>query len=132
MPEQPEFEVQVHLVAATEHEREENPLPPWSEIVLEIDGPKRVVVPMTRAAGELAIDCFHEALHPWSGKPMVELLEDKLDEIYSRLMKKSTIIDKGRAQGAAYAVALMRNPYNPDIDRAREEAHARWEERNAE
>ena len=90
-----------------------------------------VMEPLSRGAGEVIIDAMHEALHPWAGKPIVGMLEDKLDEVYARLMNKPVAIDKGRAQGLSHAIAMMYNPFQPNIDLVRDECEARWESRDA-
>ena len=38
---------------------------------------------------------------------------------------------KGRAQGVAYALALMMNPYLRDVDEVRKKAKERWQQREA-
>lgn len=34
---------------------------------------------------------------------------------------------RGQAQGVAYAIAVLSNPYGPDVDAVRHEAMERWE-----
>jgi hypothetical protein len=34
---------------------------------------------------------------------------------------------RGQAQGVAYALAVLTNPYQPDVDKIRAEAMERWE-----
>lgn len=132
MPEQPDFDITVAMLTTGDQLHET--APQWAELTLAISGGEHadVDLPLTRRAGEVIIDCLHEGLHPWAGRSIVEQLEDKLDEVYSRLMDKTTNIDKGRCQGLAHSIATMRNPYQPDIDQARYEAHARWEEKQKE
>lgn len=36
---------------------------------------------------------------------------------------------RGQAQGVAYCIAVMTNPYSPDFDRVRTEARERWQKR---
>jgi hypothetical protein len=38
--------------------------------------------------------------------------------------------DVGRAQGVAYCIAVIENPYHVDIERIRAEAMVRWEDQN--
>lgn len=38
--------------------------------------------------------------------------------------------ERGQAQGLAYVLAVMKNPYAVDVDAIREEAKHRWEERS--
>jgi hypothetical protein len=35
---------------------------------------------------------------------------------------------RGQAQGIAYALAVLTNPYQPDVEKIRAEAMKRWEE----
>lgn len=134
MPEQPAIEVAVHMVTAHDSTYEGSTVPKWSELILDIgveQEPRRqYTAPLTRAAGELIIDALHEALHPWSGKPIVQMLEDELDESYGTIMQakgKGVEKEKGVALGLATAIAHMYNPYQPNIDTVREDAQSRWE-----
>lgn len=68
------------------------------------------------------------------GKTILELLWDELDSIMERLMTGTEADDErdpGRAEGVAYAIAVMQNPYLPSIDAVREKAMERWEEAQA-
>ena len=67
------------------------------------------------------------------GKSILEMLWEELDTIVERLMAKVEHEDDvGRAQGVAYAIAVIENPYHVDIERVRAEAMDRWEEQNEE
>jgi hypothetical protein len=62
------------------------------------------------------------------GKSILEMLWEELDAIVERLMAgAASEEDKGRAQGVAYAIAVIENPYLPSVERIREEAMDRWE-----
>ena len=64
------------------------------------------------------------------GKTILELLWDELDAIMDRLMSDGEAEDgrdPGRAEGVAYCIAVMQNPYLPNIDAVREQAMERWE-----
>lgn len=62
------------------------------------------------------------------GKSILEMLWDELETIVERLMAGAEAEDdKGRALGTAYAIAVIENPYLPDIERVRKEAMRRWE-----
>jgi hypothetical protein len=66
-----------------------------------------------------------------SGRSLVEMMEDELDSIVDRLMSGGAAEDgrdPGRAEGVAFCIALVRQPYNPDIDKVREAAMLRYEE----
>lgn len=65
-----------------------------------------------------------------SGRSLVEMMEDELDSIISRLMSGGEADDgrdPGRAEGVAFCIALVRQPYNPSIDAVREAAMLRYE-----
>lgn len=65
------------------------------------------------------------------GKTILEMLWEELDSVMERLMTGAVAEDgrdPGRAEGIAYAIALMQNPYQPNIDHVRMQAMARWEE----
>jgi hypothetical protein len=62
------------------------------------------------------------------GKSILEMLWEELDAIVERLMAGGNDEDdKGKAQGVAWAIALVQNPYLPDIEHVRAEAMDRWE-----
>lgn len=62
------------------------------------------------------------------GKSILEMLWDELDAIVERLMAGGAAEeDKGKAQGVAYAIAVIENPYLPNVERIRDEAMDRWE-----
>lgn len=67
------------------------------------------------------------------GKSILEMLWEELDGIVERLMADGEAADGqdvGRAQGVAYAIAVIENPYHVDIERVRAEAMDRWEADN--
>lgn len=64
------------------------------------------------------------------GKTILELLWEELDAIMDRLMTGAEADDErdpGRAEGVAYSIAVMQNPYLPNVDNVREQAMQRWE-----
>lgn len=64
------------------------------------------------------------------GKTILELLWGELDAVMDRLMTGGAAEDgrdPGRAEGVAFAIAVMQNPYLPNIDAVREQAMERWE-----
>lgn len=68
------------------------------------------------------------------GKTILELLWEELDAIMERLMSGGQADDErdpGRAEGVAYAIAVMQNPYLPNVDNVREQAMERWEQAEA-
>lgn len=75
-----------------------------------------------------------------AGKSVLDLLWERLDAFVNELMAKDMphpdkTADpdfreiKGRAYGMAEAIALITNPYHPDIDAVRADAVERWEQR---
>lgn len=69
------------------------------------------------------------------GRTLLELMWDELDTITDRLMTGQEAEDgrdPGRAEGMAYAIAVMQNPYRPSWEQVRDQAVARWEEENPE
>jgi len=64
-----------------------------------------------------------------AGKSLVEMMEDRLDEVFSRLKTEPAEDgrDPGRAEGIATCIAIIRNPYSPNINIIRAEAVERWE-----
>lgn len=68
------------------------------------------------------------------GQTILEGLWEELMAIMERLMTGQDAEDgkdPGRAEGVAYAIAVMQNPYRPSVDSVREQAMERWEEEQA-
>lgn len=66
-----------------------------------------------------------------AGKSILEMLWEEMDSLMERLMTGAEAEDGGdkfRAQGLAYAIAVMTNPYAPSVDSIREEAMERWDD----
>lgn len=65
-----------------------------------------------------------------AGRSLVERMEDELDAVVERLMTDSATEDgrdPGRAEGMAICIAILREPYRPDIDVVRNDAMLRYE-----
>lgn len=81
-----------------------------------------------------------------AGKSLLEKLWDELDNIMSRLMSdgepdinghdiyehdlenyKAWGEERGQAQGIAYAIAIIENPYQPNMPGVKARAVERWE-----
>jgi hypothetical protein len=63
------------------------------------------------------------------GPSLLETLWEELDSIVERLMTGCEAADgrdPGRAEGVAYAIAVITNPYHPSIPAVREECVRRW------
>jgi hypothetical protein len=66
------------------------------------------------------------------GQTLLELMWAELMTIMERLMTgQDAEDDRGMAQGMAYAIAIMQNPYRPNVDDVRTQAMAKWEEDQA-
>lgn len=127
MPEQPEFQI-----GALVPDANDGSVPQWCDLVVTVERGSnlnaRHQLNLTRAAGEAIIDAIHEVIHPWSGRGMAEVAWRELDFIMARLMDgEAADDDKGRAQGLAYGLACMMNPFTPDVDEVRAEAMERYE-----
>lgn len=67
------------------------------------------------------------------GKSLYEMVWDELMAITDRLMTDSAAEDDvGAARGIAYVLAIMQNPYRPNVEAIKEQAMDRWEEENPE
>lgn len=90
----------------------------------------RAVKRVTKVSGLRPIRPASQVCH---GKSILEMLWEELDSIVERLMGGGEAEgDVGRAQGVAYAIAVIENPYHVDMERIRAEAMQRWEEQNEE
>lgn len=93
---------------------------------------------------------------PHAGKSILEIIWEELDDVMDRLMDKGVPTfpsaartpaeswrdqaeewqlygeERGRAQGVAYALAVLTNPYHIDVDAIRATALERWKERTHE
>lgn len=68
-----------------------------------------------------------------AGKSILEMMEIELDEVMERLMLNGGLPnDVGAAQGIATCLAIIKNPYYPNIDSIKAEAVIRWEVRQAD
>jgi hypothetical protein len=70
-----------------------------------------------------------------AGRSILEHLWIELMTICDRLYTGAEAEDgrdPGRAEGVAYCIAVMTNPYQPDIQAVRTEVARRWKEENDE
>lgn len=66
----------------------------------------------------------------FAGRSILEIIWEEMDAVYGRLMAGDGAKakgDKGRAAGLAYAIAVIQNPYEVNVEAVRDQAHARWE-----
>lgn len=69
-----------------------------------------------------------------AGKSIVELIEDELDALIVTLMEDDLAPEEKKdvaaeCRGLALAVAIIRNPYEPDVNLIREQAMNRYADR---
>jgi hypothetical protein len=68
-----------------------------------------------------------------AGPTILEMMWQELDSVVDRLMEDGAQAedgrDPGRAEGVAYCIAIITNPYEVNIEAIREEAMVRWETR---
>jgi hypothetical protein len=82
-----------------------------------------------------ALRATNRASSACTGLTLVQLLEKALDEVYDDLMEyegndESTVAEmRGRAQGLAAALAILRRPHYPNMDEVRREASERYTDR---
>lgn len=72
------------------------------------------------------MDTVVEHIQSTDGLPYWEAYGQDWDKFANELQRHCEW--RGQAQGLAYALAVLTNPYQPDIDAIREEAMQRWEE----
>jgi hypothetical protein len=128
MPVQPQFEVSAFVPG--DADAMNGKASPWCDLILDVEqeGSGKRRMELTRAAGEAIIDAIHETIHPWAGKSSADTAWRELDFIMARLMDgEAADEDRGRAQGLAYGLACMMNPFAPDVDLIREQALERYE-----
>lgn len=131
MVDHPDFEVEAY--SPDSEDAVKGSVHGWTEIVLEVSEPlfksqtarHPFRMELTRAGAEAIIDSLHSVLHPWAGKSIAQTTFDKLVEITKRLLEDGgEPEDIGRAQGMAWSIALMRNPYDTEAayEQVRQEA----------
>jgi hypothetical protein len=68
-----------------------------------------------------------------AGRSLLEIMWEELNAIMERLMSGNAADDgrdPGRAEGVAYCIAVVQQPYNPSIDSVRQQAMQHWREEN--
>jgi hypothetical protein len=104
-------------------------------------GEESVLGPMLPSEAVVAADVLRAAAvnaggSACGGETILELLWRELMVVIDRLMSEGAASgdgkDPGRAEGIAYSIAIMNNPYRPSVDDVREQAMDRWEEENPE
>lgn len=104
-------------------------------------GEESVLGPMLPSEAVVAADVLRAAAvnaggSACGGETLLELMWRELMVVIDRLMSEGQEAgdgkDPGRAEGIAYTIAIMQNPYRPNIDDVRTQAMDRWEEENPE
>jgi hypothetical protein len=119
------------------------PMPTRDTLVAKVDRLFREHYPLTSdtkksrenrlAYADRVVDALLPGTHPRScaGKSLQEMVWDELMSVYERLvqgMEAADGRDPGRAEGLAMALAVMQNPYRPNIEIIRQQAATRYEE----
>lgn len=103
-------------------------------VVTSLDG----ITPLLAAEGTLTKSCMEErttlyrpTLEPTYGGPtLVEALWNEMDALMDRLKtpgaQNADGGDRFRAEELAWVLAIVTNPYEPSMDRIREETVRRW------
>jgi hypothetical protein len=121
VPDQPIFNIEAIVPGAMDADMGRSPT--WCDLILRVErvGTESTdVTYMTRNAGESMIEALHSALHPWAGKNVQAELWNELDAVMTLLIANAADPDdKGKAQGLAFALAVITNPYAPNIDAIR-------------
>ena len=125
------------VITVTDADHVAQAVPPWAEIVLKLSrtsvGQNRNIV-LRRSDGELIIECLREVLHPDSQGLLVKLW-DELDAQFGKLKELDKThpafgAQRGHCLGLAKAVALVINPFDPDVDAVRSECVDRFKGAN--
>lgn len=106
-------------------------VPPWCEVVMTLERDERELdIHLRRHDGELIIEVLHEVLHPTTGRSIVSMMWRELDDVMDRIMAKGgKASDKAEARGLAKCIALITNPYAPNMEAIRAVAMERYEAR---
>lgn len=131
----PQFDIRLYQIE--DKDQREGLVEAWCELLLIINqqrknNPQEHELQLTRRAAENIIDVLHSALHPHTGRPVVGMLWDKLEETTKRLIDKTSEDierDKGRAQAFTECISLMLNSYNPDESKVRKTLMQRIKEK---
>ena len=70
----------------------------------------------------------------YAGPSIREQMWEELDSLINILMAhkaKDVVYARGRAYGVASCLAILEQPYSPNVDAVRERAMERWNERRA-
>lgn len=105
---------------------------PKGDRVIDLDGIKFQVG--LKVAEELS-SALASSLRPFAGLSIFEKIMAELDPILDRMMAGEPHHDNrdpGRAESLCKALAIIRNPYDPDYSGEKERQMQRYHKRNAE
>lgn len=98
--------------------------------VLDLDG---MQIQIGHAVGEELLAALTRSYRPYAGFSIFDRIMQELDAVIDRLMaEEADDRDPGRAEAFCRALALIRDPYEPDYEAERERQMERWEKRNAD
>lgn len=135
MPRMPEIKVESHAVTA--NESNSALVADWVEVWLDVQANNGTTqrILLTRAAGEEILQQLHKVLHPWAGQSIKEAITTELDTVVGRLVSDDKPHkdepshnwmlygeERGQAQGLAFALAMINNPYKPNVPETKREA----------
>lgn len=118
-----------------EADHDDESVPAWADITVLIDDPDgaEIIVHMAREQLQELYEAIDFELRLRHGPKIMDMLWDSLDDLTGRLMRNKfrdsgeKAATKHRAEGMAWALALMTNPVEPSLDAIRETAVERWE-----
>lgn len=91
------------------------------------------IKPMGKKGKRKFLEEYGSAPGACAGKTPLEMIWDDLDVVVERLAAGAEHEDdKGMALGLASAIAIIENPYRPDVERVRAVAMERWQEKYGE
>lgn len=101
--------------------------------VLDLDGMR---IQIGHAKGEELLAALTRSYRPYAGYSIFDRIMQELDAVIDRLMSEDGTAaddrDPGRAEAFCRALALIRDPYEPDYEAERDRQMDRWRKRNEE
>lgn len=100
--------------------------------IIDLDGMK---IQIGHAACEELLAALTRSLRPYAGFSIFDRIMQELDAVIDRLQAGEPAADgrdPGRAESLCVALAIIRNPYEPDYPGEKARQMERWEKRNAE
>jgi hypothetical protein len=107
-------------------------IPGGTDIIVNLDGMRFQI---GRRVAEDLTYALTGKLRPYAGYSIFDRIMQALDPVMDRLMAQDPSDDgrdPGRAEMACMALAMIRNPYQPDYPGEKKIQMERWANRNAE